>query len=333
MSEGPNGPSLLSQPVAASESGNSRRRRVVLAVVTWRAEALTRECLAGLTRLVDWPVPTLVVDNASGTGEGERLAAEFGEPVSALTRSVNDGVPGGYNAALEWAIEKGASHLLLLNNDVVVTDPRMLERLMAATGRDVAAVGPLVHDPNGAVFSAGGWVDWTRGRGRFWREPVAAEPYEAEWLDGPCLLISTEAASKVGGLASEYFMYWEELDWAVRARRAGFRLLVQPATSITHIRSTRTASMRVRYLMLRNGILFMRRQGTASQNVTSLAWAIFYKSPGILIRCLGRPRDLVRVPGTVGSAFWWNVADAIQCRRWLLPGDGPPLGQRGRPQV
>jgi GT2 family glycosyltransferase len=313
--------------VVRQDRRESRRGGVAIAVLTWRGEDETRRCLDGLTGLGGWPIPTLVVDNASGTGEGERLAAEFGPPVSALTRPVNDGVAGGYNAALEWAGSQGASQVLLLNNDVIITDPEMLDRLLEATGPDVAAVGPIVRDPDGSIFSAGGWMDWVRGRGRFWREPQSAAPYEAEWLDGPCMLVSTDAAGTVGGLAPEYFMYWEELDWAIRARTLGFRLLVQPTTSLTHARASLAAPMQLRYLMLRNGILFMRRHGTPGQNVTSLAWALFYKSPGIFVRCLGHPRDLVRVPGTVARAFSWNVADAVQRRRWRLRADGPPIGE------
>ena len=305
---------------------------VAIAILTWRGEEESRTCLEGLATLRGWPIPTLIVDNASGTGEGERLAAEFGAPVSALTRSVNDGVPGGYNAALEWAMHRGASHVLLLNNDVVITDPEMLDRLLSATGPDVAAVGPIVRDPDGSIFSAGGWVDWVRGRGRFWREPQSATPYEAEWLDGPCMLVGTDAVRAVGGLAPEYFMYWEELDWAIRARTLGFRILVQPATSLTHARASLAAPMQLRYLMLRNGILFMRRHGTAGENVTSLAWALFYKSPGIFVRCLRRPRDLVRVPGAVARAFWWNARDARRRGRWRLSPDGPPLADSPRPQ-
>ncbi len=298
---------------------------VAVVVLTWRGEEATRACLRGLTRLSSWPLPTLIVDNASGTGEGDRLAAEFGTPVTSLTRAVNDGVPGGYNAGLSWAARIGATHVLLLNNDVVLDDPTLIETLIAPAEADVAVVGPIVRDPDGTIFSAGGWMDWVRGRGRFWTHPVASAPYDVEWLDGPCLLVSIAAARRVGGLAPEYFMYWEELDWAIRARTFGFRVVVQPRTSITHTRGTRNASMTVRRLMLRNGILFMRRHGTARQNATSLAWAAFYKSPGILVRCLGRPRDLLRVPGTVASAFWWNLADSVRRRRWRLRPDGPPI--------
>ncbi len=293
---------------------------VAVVVLTWRGEETTRACLRGLTRLSSWPLPTLIVDNASGTGEGDRLAAEFGPPVTSLTRLVNDGVPGGYNAGLRWASQIGASHVLLLNNDVEILDPAMVDRLVEVAAPGVAAIGPLILDPDGSVFSAGGFIDFRRGRWDHRKRPHRAKsPYAAAWLDGPALLVAMEAAQAIGGLAPEYFMYAEELDWCVRADRAGYRCMVQPTTSIVHHRSTRTPSPRVRYLMLRNGVLFMRRNGTAFENVTSLAWLLAWRMPGMVWRD-GWPFRAVRL-GL--RAIGWNVADAARRRGWRVPADGP----------
>ena len=297
---------------------------VAVVILTWRAEETTRACLRGLTGLSSWPLPTLIVDNASGTGEGERLAAEFGPPVTSLTRAVNDGVPGGYNAGLHWASQIGASHVLLLNNDVEIRDTAMVDRLLEAAGPRVAAVGPIVLDSDGSVFSAGGFIDFKRGRWDHWKRPAQAKrPYAAAWLDGSALLVAIEAARAIGGLAPEYFMYAEELDWCIRAGRAGYRCMVQPATSIVHRRSTRMPSPRVRYLLVRNGLLFMRRNGTAFQNATSLVWLLAWRMPGLVWRAfdgeVGPPRVL-----RIGlRAIRWNVIDAARRRGWRVRANGP----------
>ena len=298
----------------------------MIGVLTWRAEDVTRQCLTSLTGLEQWPVPTIVVDNASGTGEGARLAAEFGAGVVSVERSENDGVPGGYNAALRWGIDRGATHVLLMNNDVHVNDAALLTKLIAAAAPGVAAVGPVVHDSDGSVFSAGGLIDWRRGRTGHRRQPLApGEPYEAQWLDGPCLLVSLEAVRRVGGLAPEFFMYSEEVDWCVRARRAGFRLVVQPRAAVTHARGTKRPTMQVRELSLRNAILFMRRNGGAWQNLTAFAWAITYRPAAMVARCVARPHELIRVPGVVIRAIAWNASDAWARRRWRVPAQGPDL--------
>jgi GT2 family glycosyltransferase len=213
-----------------------------------------------------------------------------------------------------------------MNNDIEVKDAQLVSRLLEASGPDVAAVGPIVREADGSVFSAGGVIDWPLGRTGHLRRPIRNDaPYDVEWLDGPCLLVSLDAAKRIGGLAPEYFMYSEELDWGVRARAAGFRLVVEPRATIVHERGTRRPSMRVRELSLRNAILFMRRNGGAADNLTSLAWAVIYRPLAMAARCVARPVDLVRVPAVVLRAIGWNVADAFARRRWRIPAKGPDL--------
>lgn len=298
---------------------------VVIGILTWRGYDATRTCLESLRSLSEWPISTVVVDSASGTGEATQLAREFGAPVEALELPRNGGVPAGYNAAIQWAAEHGAEHVLLLNNDTVIEDPAMLERLISATGDTVGAIGPIVHDPDGTIFSAGGFVSMWKGVADHWNGPPRTDkPYSAEWLDGPCLLISIAAARRIGGLEPTYFLYWEELDWCVRARRAGFECIVQPATSILHARSTREPSPQTRYLLLRNGILFMRRNGTIGQNLTSLTYLVLARIPKLLLRSMRRHDGLLTAVRTSGGALAWNLADAAR-HGWRRPADGPVI--------
>ena len=134
-----------------------------------------------------------------------------------------------------------------------------------------------------------------------------------------------DAARRIGGLAPDYFLYWEEVDWCVRAQRAGYRLLVEPRASVIHRRSTRIPSLQVRMLNLRNAILFMRRNGTVAQNLTSLGWAVCYRSPALIARCLKRPADLLRAPYAIAEAFGWNILDAARRRRWRVRSEGPAI--------
>src|SRR5688572_14697867 len=119
-----------------------------VAILTWRSEETTRNCLRSLLLEGRWTGSTVLIDNGSGTGEGERLAREFG--VASVLLHENGGVPAGYNAAIVWARTVGASHVLLANNDLTITDPLLVTRLVALVTGDVAAVGPLVRNENGS---------------------------------------------------------------------------------------------------------------------------------------------------------------------------------------
>jgi hypothetical protein len=294
---------------------------VAIAVLTWNGYPITRACVESLRHLVEWPVPLVVIDNGSVEPEGERLAAEFGPPVVSVRLEPNQGVPGGYNAGLAWAAANGFSHVLLMNNDTLVTDPEMLTRLVAAADSgNVAAVSPITRNLDGSIYSAGGSLSWLTGLTGHIRVPRRDDsPYPATWLDGPSLLVSLGAARVIGGLEEAFVTYWEDLDWCVRASRAGFQCLVEPRTSIVHLRGGTTPSTRAETMDLRNGILFMRRNGTIVQNLTVFAFFLLVRVPVFLAR---RSRSRSRLRGAIASvaeALRWNIQDARGNRSWRRP--------------
>lgn len=301
---------------------------VVIGILTFNGYATTRACLETLPRLRGWPVPTVIVDNGSRERDGEQLASEFGAPIRALTLPANLGVPGGYNAAIRWAHDVGASHVLLLNNDTLITDPDLLERLLAATGPQVAAVGPLVLEADGSLFSAGGSIHWPRGRPHHLRKdemPGIDRPYEVTWIDGPCMFVSVEVACRVGGLHEGFVSYWEEIDWCVRAGRRGYRCLVEPRTSIVHLRGATIPSWQAKLYLLRNRVLFMRRNAGWRYHATFLPYFVLRVVPVFIARHLLSPADLGKAFRTAVSAASWNAADALRRRAWRVAADGPSV--------
>jgi len=300
--------------------------RAVIGVLTWNGLSTTRACLASLTRLRGWPIPIVVVDNGSHDREGEALAGEFGPPVEAVTLRRNRAVAGGYNAAMRWAAERGATHILLLNNDTVVTDPSMLDRLVAAAAPDVAAVGPLILNQDGTTFSAGGRLSWLTGQTGHRRTPLAGDgAYDAPWLDGPCVLVSLDAVRHVGGLDPTFVSYWEDVDWCTRAVRAGFRCLAEPRTSIVHLRGGTIPTPEAEAFDLRNQVLFIRRHGRLIDNLTALAFFLLVRAPlHVIRRATSWPR-FVGALRSVQIAVAWNARDAWRQRRWRIPATGPAI--------
>ena len=302
--------------------------KIVIGVLTWNGYDLTRACIESLARLREWPLAVVVVDNGSSEAEGRRLADEFGPPVKSIRLVRNAAVAGGYNAAIRWAAEREATHVLLLNNDTVVRDPDLLSRLVSAAGPGVGAVGPIMLNAAGRPYSAGGRVDWTTGLAEHTLEPIQADrSYPVEWLDGACVLVSLEAVRRIGGLSPVFEAYWEDVDWCVRADRAGYQSVVEPRTSIVHLGGGSIPAREAHAYYLRNGILFMRRNGSARSNARSLAHYIFRRCPGLLFgRSRLRGRSPVAIRAVVNAAAW-NVRDAMHRRRWRVAASGPSIEQ------
>lgn len=143
------------------------------------------------------------------------------------------------------------AHLLLLNPDAAVRGPLTLTRAQLATGIKVAAAAPPIQaatphhgelpwdnghrTPNllRALVSRAGYAPALRGRvvsDLYRTRPTAVDGY----LTGACLLINRQAWNEVGGFDEEFFLYGEEADWQLRARSAGWRLVLVDEPGVMH---------------------------------------------------------------------------------------------------
>ena len=186
-------------------------------VVAWRADASTGSSLDHLLGVAPGVAVALVDNESRPAGLAAALAGRA--TVTALPQGENRGFAGGANAGLEHAFGAGATHVLLLNDDVR-PEPGCVEALVAAAGDDGAAA-PLIDAPGGEAF-AGGRIDWTRG--------LAGHHAGAlDYLTGAALCISRSAWSRVGRFDEGCFLYYEDVDWCVRARDRGVPLRLAEA--------------------------------------------------------------------------------------------------------
>ncbi len=308
-----------------SDDTHSNQPELVIAILNWNGYALTRACIESLGLLAGPAHRILVVDNGSAEPEAARLAAEFEGKVEALALPRNLGVGGGYNAAIAWARARGSKYVLLMNNDTLLDDPRMAERLIEACGPTVFAVGPLVKDRTGRVWSSGGTFDWkTYMSGHTQAEGIKSttSPYPVAWIDGSCMLLSVAAACQLGGFDEVFFLYWEEVDLCIRAGRRGLSCLVDPRTSITHLVNQSARPSQIDHLMMRNAILFMRRNGTRRQNAGLLLRMLFHRMPLFAARRIKHGGGIRSSLGMVLSSIGWNLWDAVRKHGWRYKAGG-----------
>jgi hypothetical protein len=243
-------------------------RRVMIIVLNWNGLADTLACLASLARL-DYRVhEVVVVDNGSTDDSVSAIRASYPQ-VTLIETGENLGYVGGNNVGLEHARAMGADFALLLNNDTEVA-PDFLGLLVEAAEADsaIGIVGPTIYyfDRPNVVWSAGGAIDWGRGRTRMigldevdhGQFGHAVRP--VDFVTGCALLIKMSVVDQVGMLDPRFFAYYEEAEWCVRVARAGFRILHVPQAKIWHKISpdAREASPQVHYYMIRNRLLLLK---------------------------------------------------------------------------
>jgi GT2 family glycosyltransferase len=245
--------------------------RVAIVICNWNGREDTRECLSSLERLNYPNYEIILVDNGSTDGSAQIFRESYGEEprIRLLELEDNLGFAGGSNSGIAQGLRSGASYILLLNNDTVV-DENFLTELIKAAGSDgeIGIVGPKVYQ-----FGRDNTLESAGCRGiSFLAQPVLRgngqedqgqydQEAEVTYISGCSLLIKSEVIDAIGLLDPDYFAYFEDWDWNLRARRAGYRILYVPGARIWHksSRSTGWKSPRYYYYHTRSRLLFARK--------------------------------------------------------------------------
>ncbi len=278
------------------------RPAVWIVVPTYNHLPATRRALHSFAAMRGAADGIIVVDNGSQDGTVSSVQREFPD-VELVANATNVGFAAAANIGLRQALRKGADWVLVANNDVVA-DGEMLDRLLAASRGDVAAMGPMIY------YLHEGERIWSSGfvRGRWLPEPRRGrrgelddhrqqEPMVVDYLLGCAMLIRRLALEHVGGFDERYFFYYEDLDFCARLARAGYRCLTVPQARLWHAVATSAGRDSVfrAFHMARGSVIFLATQAHGHRR----AWAAAYralvsvrKTAGWLAR--GRP-DLARV--------------------------------------
>jgi len=197
-----------------------------IVLVNYRGWRDTLDCISSLRRLDHAPVEIVVVENGSPDDSWDRLKSVDGVRLVKLDRNL--GFAGACNIGMKVAREGGAEFLWLLNNDTVV-EPRAGSTLiqLARSRPEAHFFGSFISfasEPD-LLWFGGGDFDWTTGtpgHAAFRQRATlvfSPDPVPTQWVTGCSLLIRSRSLDVVGYMDEGFFLYGEDLDWQLRARR------------------------------------------------------------------------------------------------------------------
>lgn len=200
----------------------------------------TLACLQSLHQSGYQNMKIILLENLALADTPEPLQHDFPN-VQSIPLDKNLGYAGNNNIGIQAAMAQGAEWMLILNDDTVL-DPSCLSLLMEAAEGDsrIGILGPLVYhfDEPQVIQTAGGSLGqyWMIGhlgqdqqdRGQF--DTVR----DVEWISGCAILVRSALVNEIGMLDADYFLYWEEVEWCVRAREAGWRICHVPQAKLWH---------------------------------------------------------------------------------------------------
>lgn len=230
-------------------------------VLNWNNAEETMRCVESLETADPAPDHVVVVDNGSTDDSVERLeawadehwiwrmsggtagnkGADGGSPWLIIARAgENRGFAGGSNVGIHYLQQRTAvSHFLLLNNDATLATDFFAQIARAIASHPNAGLlsGTIFEDPDRArVWYAGGVEHPLRALVQHnLVVPESSEPAGTEFVSGCAMVISRQLLEKIGPLAECYFpAYWEDGEYSLRAREAGFPVLYAPRAVAYH---------------------------------------------------------------------------------------------------
>ena len=244
--------------------------RVLAIILNWKQPEVTLECIASLKAMSYPQLEILVIDNGSGDSSKNKFEKNLTD-INTIFLPQNLGFAKGCNVGLEFAVNNQFDYALLINNDAFPA-PQMLHKLVDKIEEDIALLSPKIYyesEPN-RIWFAGGRQHPTllelRDTGRMELDgPKWKDSKDVEYLLGACLLVNLEIISTIGYLDERYFMYYEDLDWSIRVRQAGFRLRLVSDAHLYHRVAVSTGgidSPARRYHLAKSSFIFWRTHAT-----------------------------------------------------------------------
>jgi len=252
---------------------------LAIILLNWNNASDTVQCVRAVETWSKLTPEVWVVDNGSQDDSVTRLRQSCPK-VRLLLSERNLGFAAGNNLAIRQAMDAGATHLFLLNNDAVTSESDVLQLMttLEMTPR-AGIVGPLLRDPppSACLQAAGGRnVAWHVATHRL-DLPQSKEPFAVDYVPGTAILVSSEVFRKVGLLDEQYFISGEIADFCLRARCAGFVCLIDPTTTAYHDtgRSSDLREAFYAYYFLRNRFLYVRKFYSLAAVPLMLCWGAF----------------------------------------------------------
>lgn len=208
----------------------------------------------------------VVVDNGSFDNSLTMIKKNFPK-VKIIKNNKNLGFAAGNNIGIRYASKQGADAVVLLNQDTIV-EKDFLDPLLK---NQADIVGPVIKFKRGGkwIYDYGGKIHWLIGRTSHQesltcfnsgRSPRGLNFQDPDYISGCAMLIRRPVFEKIGFLDERLFLYFEDVDFCLRATRAGFKIAVESDSMIFHkLDGGERKSLSHSYHLLRSNLIFINR--------------------------------------------------------------------------
>ncbi len=246
--------------------------KVCIIILNWNGKKDTIECLDSVRKIEYLNFKIILVDNASTDGSVEYIEKQYPE-ITIIQNKENMGFTGGNNVGIRKALQTDAKYFLLLNNDTIV-DKNLITECVTEFQKNesVGIIGPKVvyyNNPEN-IWCAGCSYNEVIGRsvmyGTFSKKKDFEKEEIVDWISFCVVMIKREVVEKIGVLDDDFFSSYEDLDFCLRAKKAGYLCAYTPNTVVKHKIARDWGGLDnpvYIYYQVRNALLCMKKNRSA----------------------------------------------------------------------
>ncbi len=260
--------------------------KVSIITINYNEEESTCKFLDSILGISYPNCEVIVVDNGSPSPISKEVVFRYSEVVF-LRSEKNLGFAGGNNLGMQ--IAKGDFYLLINNDTIVPKDflQTLVEQLQINVNAGISSPKIKYHsNPELIQYAGYGRLNplTMRSHADGYRQ-IDDGRYDiikkTNYPHGACMLIRRDVVEKIGPMPEDYFLYYEELDWANMAKNAGFQILYNGMSQILHHASLSTGknSALKTYYLTRNRYIFLKRNYSNKYYIPALLYLFAISFP------------------------------------------------------
>ncbi|EFK08107.1 glycosyltransferase, group 2 family protein [delta proteobacterium NaphS2] len=266
---------------------------ITIIIVSYNSRKVLKKCLTKLEQVQkEITAEIILVDNNSHDGSPEMVAASFPK-----VRLIRNSENLGFAAANNQGIKNSSGESILLLNSDAFLETKAAKTMLQFMERnpDVGICGPqllyedatwqrsfgLCINAHTAFLDAIGWTSlqhiWRRITWPYSKHFL--KPREVEYVDGACMLIQRELVREIGSLDESFLFFCEDVEFCLRARRAGWKVMYIPASQVVHLRggsSSKEGMYKVAYLKFQALNQFIVNEYGEDEWQRYLSWIRFH---------------------------------------------------------
>ncbi len=248
-----------------------RKEKLVVVIVHYNSNGQLLDCVKSL---LDLNCNIFIIDNASIDGTLEKCQKKY-KNFTYIKNIENIGFAAAVNIGVKKAIKEHATHILLCNPDALVKKD-CVTKLIKESNNEMGVYSPLIrHKKDNSIWFAQGYVNYSKQFATHKiPKKIPKNAYHCEYVSGCVMLINVEVFEKIGFLDERFFLYYEDVDFSLRAKKAGFCTKVVPNALALHDEQSEKMGDKKIYFLVLAGLKFFGKNTPLRRRALWIAYTL-----------------------------------------------------------